>query len=176
MAQATNILQEKRVVCSGCKKTLRIQNRKMELSSQLICPVCKSPVFVSFLADNIQEANAVNSENPTIYSPTHSFKPYIEYNGSKYYIEKDVTVIGRKASTSTADIQLESNDMYMGRHHAAIIKGIDSMGCQSCMLRAQDAKNGLSVNNIELSQSDQVKLLNGAEIKMGNTVVRFRMG
>jgi hypothetical protein len=44
------------------------------------------------------------------------------------------------------------------------------------MLRAQDAKNGLSVNNIELSQSDQVKLLNGAEIKMGNTVVRFRMG
>ncbi len=170
------ILKEKIVICNKCKTRLRVPNRLLEAARQTACPKCKNMLFVNFIEEGNGDDAEDEAEDPTVLggkfgsAPT----PYLEFNGNKYYIEKKNTVIGRKAATSNADIQLDTNDMYMGRHHAEIIK-TDYYGTCNCILKAKDAKNGLSVNGIEMSNNDAVKLLDGAHIKMGNTVVAFRI-
>ncbi len=163
------ILTEKIVTCSTCKKKLKIPNKLSESARQVTCPVCKTPLFVNFYVEESPE----RGEMQTIYGPMTAEKPYIEYNGIKHYLEAQVTVIGRKAKTSTADIQIDTDDMYMGRHHAIITKRTGPSGFTTCSLRPKDAKNGLSVNDIELNSADEVDLFDGARIKMGNTVMVF---
>ena len=164
------MLSEKIVSCGKCGQKLKIPNKNNESARQVQCPVCHNGIFVSF----IEEAT---DELQTVYGPPFQGNnagtgscPYLYYNGMKHFLEKEVMVIGRKAQTSTADIQIATSDMYMGRHHAVITK----IGHDTCTLKAKDAKNGLSVNDIAIGVNDEVNLLDGAEIKMGHTVMVFR--
>ena len=163
------ILTEKIVACSNCKKTLKIPNKLRESARQVSCPACRTPLFVNFFVEDPEEP----AGGATVYGPIGQEKPYIEHNGNKYFLEAQTTVIGRKAKTSTADIQIETDDMYMGRHHAIITKRTGPSGICTCSLRPKDAKNGLSVNDIELTERDEVDLFDGARIRMGNTVMVF---
>ena len=83
-------------------------------------------------------------------------------------------MIGRKASTSNADIQFETSDLYMGRHHALVNKLTDYAGNSVCTIKCHEAKNGITVNDIPLSPSDEINLLDGARVRMGRSVVVFR--
>ncbi len=163
------MLSEKVVSCGKCGQKLKIPNKYNEAARQVQCPVCHNGIFVSFI-------EAVAEDLQTVYGPVQENGgnsgscPYLYYNGTKHFLEKDVMVIGRKAQTSSADIQISTSDMYMGRHHAVITR----IGNDTCTLKAKDAKNGLSVNGIAIGANDEVNLLNGAEIKMGNTIVIFR--
>ena len=166
------ILSEKIITCSGCKKKLKIPNKHNEAARQVKCPVCQNVLYVNFISNDTESGNG-----STVYGPpvngSGKDNPYLIFDGHKYFLEKNVSVVGRKANTSTADIQIETNDRYMGRHHAVITKRTDQIGNFTCTLKSKDAKNGLCVNGIEILPNDEVNLLDGASIKMGNTTVVF---
>ena len=167
------ILKEKIVTCPGCKKKLKIPNKHLESARQVRCPVCQYVLFVNFISDEAEEVEG----SSTVYGPPVKHmgneKPYLAFEGKIYFLEESVNIIGRKASTSTANIQIDTNDRYMGRHHAVITKRTDQIGNFICTLKPKDAKNGLCVNGIELTANDEVNLLDGASIKMGNTMMVF---
>ena len=165
------MLSEKIVSCGKCGQKLKIPNKNNEAARHIQCPVCHNGIFVSFIEEATIESETVYGPAPIPGDNVNSSScPYLFYNGMKHFLEKEVMVIGRKAQTSTADIQIATSDMYMGRHHAVITK----IGNDTCTLKAKDAKNGLSVNDIALGANDEVNLLDGAEIKMGNTKMVFR--
>lgn len=186
-----NILTEKTVRCSSCDQLLKILNTRQLAARQVKCPKCGETIFINFVEDDISPvsephaASATNEDETshTIYtkeggsgsddSPS-SPTPYFEFGGQKYPIEKSRSVIGRKASTSNADIQFETSDLYMGRHHALVNKLTDYAGNSVCTIKCYEAKNGITVNDIPLSPSDEINLLDGARVRMGRSVVVFR--
>lgn len=177
----STILSEKIIKCTGCDKSLKVPNSRLEVSRSVKCPNCGCSIFVNFVDEYASESPASSQPSPTNESETiyggeqHSTGAYLEYEGMKYYIDQDVTVVGRRAGTSTADLQIDSQDMYMGRHHAVITRKTDFTGNTVYSLKCKDAKNGLTVNNIPVGQSGETVLLDGANIRMGHTVVVFRL-
>lgn len=170
----SNILTEKIIKCSGCGQALKIPNSRREIVKTVNCPKCHCPLVVNFIDESAPNNKPDETEDPDDGGTVYKTDPYVEFNGIKYYLKKDENVIGRRASTSMADIQIDSNDMYMGRHHAVITKKRDRYGNTVYSLKCKDAKNGLSVNNIPVGATEEVNLLNGANIRMGRTVIVFK--
>lgn len=174
----STILSEKIIKCTGCGKSLKVPNSRLEVSRSVKCPNCGCPLFVNFVDEYGSETPSEPSSQDggeTVYGSTQASGAYLEYEGMRYDIEQDVTVVGRRAGTSTADIQIDSQDMYMGRHHAVITRKTDFSGNTAYSLKCKDAKNGLTVNNIPVGESGVTVLLDGANIRMGHTVVVFRL-
>lgn len=173
----STILSEKIIKCPHCDKGLKVANSKLEVAKSVKCPVCGNMLLVNFVDDNAPEPEEQDNGSQTIYQDgpaPASDNAYLEYDGMRYKIEREVSVIGRRAGTSTADIQIDSQDMYMGRHHAVITRKTDFSGNTVYSLKCKDAKNGLTVNNIPVGENDETILLDGANIRMGHTVVVFR--
>lgn len=169
------MLIEKIINCSGCGQLLKLPNKNQVAVRQLQCPKCGKLLVVSFLEEDKHKDAA--EEDGTVCDPSADPSnpcPYIEFEGNRYYLTRPVNVIGRRATTSSADIQLPTRDMYMGRHHAVIARKTDETGNNVCTLKAKDAKNGLSVSNINVGPDDEIKLLDGAIIKMGKSYIIYR--
>lgn len=176
------ILSEKIIKCTDCGKTLKVPNKSLEVAKNIKCPNCGCPRLVNFVDEHAGENPQPTADMQTgaddqltQYGQSASGQAYLEYDGMKYEIQQDVTVVGRRAGTSTADIQIDSQDMYMGRHHAVITRKKDYTGNTVYSLRCKDAKNGLTVNNIPVGDNGETVLLDGANIRMGHTVVVFRL-
>lgn len=175
----SNILSEKIIKCTGCGQGLKVPNSALVVAKTVKCPKCGTSLLVNFVdsqtAEPGQPAKDENS-NETVYGSgltNDNSTAWLEFEGMKYYINNPVSVVGRRAGTSTADIQIDTTDMYMGRHHAVITKKTDFSGNTVYTLKRKDAKNGLSVNNIPVAEQEETVLLSGAAIRMGHTVVVF---
>lgn len=177
------ILSEKIIKCTDCGKTLKVPNKNLEVAKSIKCPNCGCPRLVNFVDEHSTDAPQTDVQEETNNTETiyggegrsASGQACLEYDGMKYPIEQDMTVVGRRAGTSMADIQIDSQDMYMGRHHAVITRKRDFTGNTVFSLKCKDAKNGLTVNNIPVGENGETVLLDGANIRMGHTVVVFRL-
>ena len=174
----SNILSEKIIKCTGCGQGLKVPNTALVVAKTVKCHKCGTSLLVNFVdsqkADS--EQPATDESNETVYGSgltNDNSSAWLEFEGMKYYINNPVSVVGRRAGTSTADIQIDTTDMYMGRHHAVITKKTDFSGNTVYTLKRKDAKNGLSVNNIPVGDQEETVLLSGAAIRMGHTVVVF---
>ncbi len=170
------MLIEKIINCSGCGQLLKLPNKNQVAVRQLQCPKCGKLLVVSFLEDD-KRKTAEPEEEGTVCAPggdTSKPCPYVEFEGKRYFLTRTTNVIGRWASASAADIQLQTRDMYMGRHHAVINRKTDETGNIVYTLSAKDAKNGLSVNGIKVGTDDEIKLLDGAIIEMGKSFIIYR--
>ena len=175
----SNILSEKIIKCTGCGQGLKVPNSALVVAKNVKCPKCGESLLVNFIdsqTENSDKTSENENEGQTVYGGGQNASntiAWLEFEGMKYYIEKPVSVVGRRAGTSTADIQIDTTDMYMGRHHAVITMKSDFSGNTVYTLKRKDAKNGLSVNNIPVAEQEETVLLSGAEIRMGHTVVVF---
>ena len=176
----SNILSEKIIKCTGCGQGLKVPNSALVVAKTVKCPKCGASLLVNFVDSqtaNTNESDDNGNEGQTVYGGeqnTSNTTAWLEFQGMKYYIDKPVCIVGRRAGTSTADIQIDTADMYMGRHHAIITMKTDFSGNTVFTLKRKDAKNGLSVNNIPVAEQEETVLLSGAEIRMGHTVVVFK--
>lgn len=174
----SNILSEKIIKCTGCGQGLKVPNSALVVAKTVKCPKCGASLTVSFIDSQPETAGKSDdnqSDIETIYGPgQNNATAWLEFQGMKYYIDKPVCVVGRRAGTSTADIQIDTADMYMGRHHAIITMKTDFSGNTVFTLKRKDAKNGLSVNSIPVAEQEETVLLSGAEIRMGHTTVVFK--
>lgn len=159
---------------------MRVPNKNHEAVRNINCPKCKNPLFVSFLEGSpIGQPHVDNHDNDaeTIYVNPNAGKSssgYLEIEGVRYDITKDINIIGRKATTSTADIQIATTDMYMGRHHAVITRNNGALQGSMFTIRDYQSKNGLTVDGKQVGRNMEMPLFDGSRIKMGNTTIIFK--
>ena len=98
----------------------------------------------------------------------------VDIMGCTYALRLGINTIGRKASSSTASVQISTTDRTMSRCHA-VIEVSNAGGKTIHILRNGANKNPSYLNGSLIGQQDQLILNNGDRIKMGNTVLTFKI-
>lgn len=98
----------------------------------------------------------------------------VDIMGCTYALRSGINTIGRKASSSTASVQISTTDRTMSRSHA-VIEVSNAGGNTIHILRNGANKNPSYLNGSLIGQQDQLILNNGDRIKMGNTVLTFKI-
>ena len=159
---------------------MKVPNKNQEAVRNINCPRCKRMIIVSFLQDapiDINKQVGLGSDDDTVYikpSVGNRVTPYLVAGGMRYDITKKVSIIGREARTSTADIQIPTNDLYMGRQHAVITRTSDTPNGYMFTISDYSSKNGLKVDGKLVCGDMQMPLSDGSCIKMGNTTLIFK--
>lgn len=191
-------MQEKRVKCTSCGAPLVVRNSKNEEVKIITCPKCKSPLKVKFPPIAVQEpleaktivvnfpqkggASTVlagggslqSGETQYVPKPSQQKQYYLYLNGKRYPLSAGRNVVGRKASSSDAQVQIETSDLYMSRRHICIEVIRLTDGSTKVLVSNDKNKNSTYVNGCKLNTGDRVVLTNGTQIKMGETIVTYQ--
>ena len=195
-------MAEIRLKCPTCGKILLLADGPNIAKATFTCPICKEKHVVgtckrisssSPLTNNNQgeetriggnhygdasnsEKTQIASDNDTciVTSPQQSSKGYLmDEKGRSYRLRQGVNTIGRMASTSTATIQIDTDDRYMSRSHAII--EVSLVGGQCLHLLKNGAnKNPSYLNGTLIKAGDQLVLNNGDSMIFGNTRLIFK--
>lgn len=169
-----------KVECPNCKSLLSI-NRMPGIEEKLLtCPICRFKSKVSvYLQGGLSKGGYGADDEPTQvnFVISDEKQPTIGslYIGDKEFaLKKGQTLIGRMASTSRADMQIPTEDLYMSRNHAYIIVR-ETKGHVEHLLRPATPKNPIKVNGKVLQQGDIVVLNWGDKLIFGHTEIIFEL-
>ena len=188
-------MQTKRIQCPHCKAVLDVKNSNNEVSKQIRCPNCKTMLQVTFPPqEEVIEArtfygpNAGGIEGATQYgggvdgrtrlgnpSPQNRSNLRLVLDGIDYPLFEGPNIVGRKASTSKASIQLDTSDRYLSRQHCRIMVSSLPDGTKKAVLSNYQNKNLTTVDGQEIETGDEIRLTNGDRITMGHTTVVFKL-
>lgn len=167
------------IICPQCLATLSVTNSKDEAIKCISCPNCGKQIGVRFRRpvqeNGATELGGIPTGGKTQLGPVSVSrkKVYLELNGVRYNLEIGRNTIGRKAKTSSADVQLDTADLFMSRQHAIInVRRLPDGSIKSDIANDQN-KNATLVNGIEIMPNDILVLQDGATITMGHTTVAF---
>ena len=176
-------MQTKRIKCPKCGVVLDVKNSKNEMIKQITCPSCGTVLQVKFepqkepieahtyyapkVSNNIGETVLATASN------THKAAILI-YNDIEYPLELGENIIGRKANSSHASVQISTDDRFMSRQHCRINVTSLSDGSLKATLCDYLNKNKTSVNGVTISQGDEIRLSDGDKITMGNTAITIK--
>lgn len=99
---------------------------------------------------------------------------YLRVGGRDYPLQIGVNIVGRKASTSTATVQIETPDRYMSRQHAKIVVTRQPGGKLKAVISNDHNKNISTIDGQDLLQGDAFVLNDGDHIIMGETTVIYK--
>ena len=183
-------MQIKRIKCPQCNVVLDVKNKDDKPELQLSCPRCgtwlrvkfhakKEPVEApTFLAapktQPQQRVDNCATQLAGLKATSPSTKASLLCDGKEYTLAEGRNVIGRKAPTSTANIQLPTNDPYMSRHHCIINVTAMTDGRKKAVLSNFQNKNETLVNGQRLLPGDVILLQKGNTVTMGKTTVTFQ--
>lgn len=119
-------------------------------------------------------ASSCNAEETRIFSePKIKVGVLADNYGATYQLCIGINTIGRKANTSTATVQVNTDDRTMSRSHA-IIDVRNSGGQVIHILRNGANKNPSYLNGTLIEANDQLVLNNGDRVKFGSTELTFK--
>lgn len=183
-------MSEIKIKCPTCGKILRLQDSPTINTATFTCPVCKEkhvvgncqrlveqPMPQQPTGEETQYAGSgysSNGEETQIYSaPKSNVGSIVDNLGRTYKLSLGINTIGRKASTSSATIQIDTTDRTMSRSHAVI--EVRNAGGQIVHIFKNGANKNPSYHKGSLvGPSDQMILNNGDNIKLGCTELTFR--
>ena len=197
-------MQIKSVLCPHCQVVLDVKNSKNETLKTIYCPSCKALLHVKFnpepepapkpqpapmtaqtfyvpkRATNDQNGatilGGINNGKTILQTPCkHTSKAMLTFRGSQYPLDNGCNIIGRKAMTSQATVQIATDDRYMSRQHALITVTPLPDGTLKAVLSNYQNKNETMVNGKSVETSDAIRLMDGNSITMGNTTVTFKL-
>ena len=96
------------------------------------------------------------------------------YNGICYTLRNGRNIVGRKATTSSADVQIDTQDRYMSRQHCMITVTALADGSLKAVLKNYQNKNATTVDGLELAEDDEIRLTDGNSITLGRTTITFK--
>ena len=190
-------METKRIKCPSCGVLLDVRNSQNEAVKMITCPQCKAQLRVMFSQQHAATPQSLgetqyvgNSNGATRYVGRHSSASqsdetllagkkeevtpgYLLYGGQKYPLGFGNNVIGRKATTSQATVQIATDDRYMSRQHLVIQVIKASTDKVRVVVSNYHNKNASYVNGQLLNEGDQLVLTEGSIIKMGNTTVVY---
>lgn len=190
-------MQTKRIKCPKCGVVLDVKNSKNEEVKQITCPSCKTLLQVKFqpqqepieaktfyappkqpVADNgaTQLAGGSFGATQLVMSPKkETSRVNLQYGGISYPLEEGRNIVGRKASTSTATIQIETADRYMSRQHCSITVTSLPDGTKKVVLSNYQNKNQTTIDGLPVETGDVIRLIDGNSITMGHTTITFKL-
>ena len=190
-------MQTKRIICPKCKAVLDVKNSQNETVKQITCPSCKTVLQVKFqpqqepmeaktfyappkqpLADNgaTQLVGSSFGATQLVMSPKKEVsKANLVFGGVSYPLEEGRNIVGRKASTSTATVQIETADRYMSRQHCSITVTTLPDGTKKAVLSNYQNKNQTTVDGQSIDIGDEIRLTDGNSITMGHTTITFKL-
>lgn len=182
---------EIKIKCPHCGKVLILADKPNINNAVFTCPVCnekqkvgdcqrivdtpKPSIASEETQYNFQSSSASRGEETQIVgcTPQMSIGSLLDGNGCSYQLSMGINTIGRKATTSSATIQINVEDRYMSRSHAVI--EVKNAGGQAIhILRNGAGKNPSYLNGTLIEANDQLILNNGDRIKLGYTELVFK--
>lgn len=117
---------------------------------------------------------AGSGEETRIYSaPQSNVGSLVDNMGKTYKLRIGINTIGRKATTSSATVQIDTTDRTMSRSHAVI--EVRNAGGQILHILKNGANKNPSYHKGALvGPSDQMILNNGDKVKFGSTELTFK--
>ena len=190
-------MQTKRIKCPKCGVVLDVKNSKNEEVKQITCPSCKTLLQVKFqpqqepieaktfyappkqpVADNGATQLAGGSFGATqlvMSPPKEASRASLQFGGISYPLEEGRNIVGRKASTSTATVQIETADRYMSRQHCSITVTTLPDGTKKAVLSNYQNKNQTTIDGQSIETGDAIRLTDGNSITMGHTTITFKL-
>lgn len=180
-----NLQDTAKIKCPNCGVVLTVKYFSGIESKTITCPVCKKanvytnyrkPASASKPLQTDDEEKTVKPEEKTIpaQNPVGGIGRLLQPETGKVYLLKmGLNIIGRKAHTSSADIQLDTDDKTISRNHCAIEVKKLSNGSYIHYLSNSKNKNATYVNGEELKDGDRIILQGGESIKLGNSTISF---
>lgn len=170
------------ITCPKCNTNLGVSQINNELERQIYCPSCNKKMIIRFgKGDNgCNAAPVVEAGNTVLPQDLEAMQSCcIVHDGICYGLSIGANHIGRKARTSKADIQIETNDMTMSREHLVITVSRKADDNLQAKVRNDKNKNPTKFNDmkhheIELQEGDEIILHHGDHITMANTEVVFQ--
>ncbi len=186
-------MSEIKIKCPTCGKVLRLQDAPNINAATFTCPVCKEKHVVGQCQRFVEQPKPANlSSEETQYGPTGSstgggdetriggyssgikIGALADNMGRTYQLCMGINTVGRQASSSTATVQIVTNDRTMSRSHA-IIEVRNAGGKTVHILRNGTNKNPSYLNGTVIGLQDQLVLNNGDRILMGSTELTFKI-
>lgn len=117
---------------------------------------------------------STSGEETQIYSaPQSNIGTLVDNLGRTYKLRLGINTIGRKASTSSATVQIDTTDRTMSRSHA-VIEVRNASGQMLHILKNGANKNPSYHKGSLVGVSDQMILNNGDIVKFGSTELIFK--
>lgn len=177
MQQATP--EKIKITCPQCKSALSVNKLPGIEKKVLTCPICKYKATIGSYLSNSLNVQAPSSDAPTEVGNTSPIKKTftsevpvcLKVNGVMYPLKVGSNSVGRKASTSTADIQI-AGDKYMSRCQGIfyVEKTINGF-----IYKYQElgAANHSVISGVVLEDGDVVAIKVGDVLLMGDTSVQL---
>ena len=96
------------------------------------------------------------------------------FNGKTIPLAYGRNVIGRRAETSPANVQIPADDLYMSRQHCVINVSYGADGRPKVTLSNYQNKNRTAVNGRVINGQDNILLSDGNQITLGRTTMTFK--
>lgn len=173
------------VKCPWCSAVLRIKLAPGMEGKNITCPNCKhtSP-FTQFKIIVPKEEESItcfpgglgNLQTPTKENLIIG-RLVIRLSGISYQLLPGKNIIGRKASASTANFQIETGEnKRMSREHLIIeVKRVPSIGFTHLVSLYKERVNKTFINSTELLWADTLILQHGDIIKLPDIDLRFEL-
>lgn len=176
-----------KIKCPHCSAILQTKKFAGIESKNIKCPVCKTMTkFTDYKVPNQHAQQATDDD--TIIPGKSNNNDITELNGGKqtiigklqdpatqtrYTLQMGVNVIGRKAHSSSANVQIETDDSKMSRAHSVIeVLKLKNGEIVHHFSNAKN-KNATYINARLIEDEDRIVLHGGEVIKMANTVLKF---
>lgn len=168
------------IVCPECHQQLSF-NEVPDYQNKLVeCPKCHFKSTVSVYQRGTQARGAQGAdEMPTqLVMPPKTAVDLGQFRvvgtGEIQWFKEGRNIIGRRASTSTADIKI-SNDPYMSRQHVQIDVVKSAVGYEHRLIEI-NSKNIVKLNGKEIQRGDILKVKFGDTLTLGKTDIILESG
>lgn len=171
-----------KIKCPNCGAVLTIKKTPGLETKSIPCPVCKkTSKYIEYKVPKKQYNSQNEDDTTTIGDETQTghLKQWsigkLQKTGTNqtYSLSSGVNTIGRKAQTSNATIQIDTDDLTMSRAHSIIeVRKLKTGGYIHYFSNAQN-KNATYINSELIENGDRIILHGGETIKMSNTTLKF---
>ena len=171
-----------RIKCPNCGAVLTIKKIAGLETKSIPCPVCKkASKYIDYKVPKQQSTPPNENDDTTMGDETHIDHSKNQSIGKLqkigtshiYTLSLGINTIGRKAQTSNATVQIDTDDLTMSRSHSIIeVRKLKTGGYIHYFSNAQN-KNATYINSGLIENGDRIILHGGEIIKMSNTTLKF---
>lgn len=167
------------IVCPECRQTLSFNEVPGYQNMVVECPKCHFKANASVYQSGERARGASGSDSsetqlaggPAFAGPAGLGQIRVKDTGESFVLKPGQNIIGRRASTGSADIKI-SDDIYMSRRHARI-DAVAKNGGYEHRLYEINALNIIKLNGKPIKRGDILILKFGDVLTFGQTEIVF---
>lgn len=171
------------IICPSCSASLdvRIKVGTDKNRVNIVCPVCKTKNLLAAFTEKRSNGDDTTLSGDTDITDLGDIVNGVNgkatgclrtRSGDTYRLKRGINVVGRKAETSDATVQIATGNRRMSRRHAIIEVTGDGI---HYLENVRDKKNSTSVNGRNVEDGDRFILRNDDRICMAGDELTFIM-